>query len=376
MSSSGEARPVCPMAERYGYFSYSAGGMVALARSIYEGELDWDNDLAEVLYNCTMCRACVEQCRNIYYLTNHNFNVPSLVEIMRGELIEQGKVPSAVRDYLQNVQLHGNGYGIPGGKRGAWAAETPVPLFSGHQFLLYVGDEASFDERGAKIARTAATLLQDYVSLGTLGNQESCDGNEVKALGEGGLFEVVMEKNIEAFTKLGVRKIVTLSPHAYNALKKEYSKRGEVFEVLHYTELLEQLIDERKLSLPGLKARVTYHDPCYLGRHNGVYEAPRKILRSIPGLELIEMKWRKEEAFCCGGGGGNFFTSMLGSGSNSAARIRVRQAYETRADILGTACPVCAKMLSDAVKDETLEDKLQIMDIAEIVHEARREALP
>ena len=225
--------------------------MVALARSIYEGQLNWGPELAEVIFNCTMCRACAEQCRNIYYLTNEYFSVPYLVEKMREELVEQGKIPPGVRDYLKSVDLHGNPYQISGSKRGRWADEAGIPLYSGQEFLFYVGDEGSFDERGVTIAQSVGALLKSHVSVGILGNEEICDGNEVKSLGETGLFEVLVERNIEKFKKLGVRKIVTLSPHAYNSMKNEYPKRGGDFQVMHYTQLLEKLMDQRKLDFSG-----------------------------------------------------------------------------------------------------------------------------
>ena len=372
IASKGEYKPVCPMQERFGYFSYSAGGMICLARALYEGVMDYSNEMAEVVYACTTCRACAEQCRNIYYLTNDYFNVPLLVEKMREELINRGKVPAVVRDCLKSIDLYGNPYNKPGSKRGGWAEGLGVPSYSGQDFLFYVGDEGSFDERGIAIAQTVGMLMKDYVSVGILGDKEISDGNEVKALGESGLFEVLVGRNAERFKKLGVRKIVTLSPHGYHSMKNEYPKKGGDFQVMHYTQLLEKLIDEGRLTFSELKTTVTFHDPCYLGRHNQEYEAPRKILKSIPGLELIEMKSIKEEAFCCGGGGGNFFTSMLGNDTNSPGRIRVRQAYETKAKVLAVACPVCAKMLGDAVKDEGLDDKLQVKDIAEIVNEANK----
>ena len=195
-------------------------------------------------------------------------------------------------------------------------------LILDQDFLFYVGDEGSFDERGIKTAQAVGVLLmKSGVSMGILGNEEISDGNEVKTMGEYGLFELLAEKNIQKFTKLGVKKIVTLSPHGYNSIKNEYKKMGGDFEVFHYTQLLSKLIEEGKLTPPKLKAKVTYHDPCYLGRYNQEYEAPRKVLKSIQGLELIEMGQIKEEAFCCGGGGGNFFTSMLGSGESSPSRI-------------------------------------------------------
>jgi Fe-S oxidoreductase len=371
ITSNGEYKPVCPMAERFRFFSYSAGGMVAVARAIYEGKLDWSSEVAEVVYTCTTCRACAEQCRNIYYLTNEYFNVPLLVEKMREELINRGKVPAVVRDCLKSVDLYGNPYSKPGNKRGAWAEGLGIASYSGQEYLFYVGDVGSFDERGVKIAQAVGTLLmKSGISIGILGSEEVSDGNEVKVMGESGLFELLVEKNIEKFKELGVKKIVTLSPHAYNSIKNEYGKRGGDFEVVHYTQLLAKLIEDGKLVLSRLKAKVTYHDPCYLGRHNQEYEAPRRVLQSIPGCEFIEMELIKAGAFCCGGGGGNFFTSMLGSGEKSPSRIRVRQAYQTGAEVLAVACPLCAKMLDDAVKDEGLEEKLKVKDIAEMINEA------
>jgi Fe-S oxidoreductase len=371
IASKSEYKPVCPMQERFGFFSYSAGGMIGLARGLYEGVIDYSNEMAEVVYACTTCRACAEQCRNIYYLTNEYFSVPYLVEKMREELVIRGKVPPLVRDYLKSVDLYGNAYQKPANKRAQWAEGTGIPSYSGQDFLFYVGDEGSFDERGIKTAQAVGPLLmKSGVSIGILRDEEISDGNEVKAMGEYGLFEVLAEKNIQKFMKLGVKKIVTLSPHGYNSIKNEYKKMGGGFEVFHYTQLLSKLIEEGKLTPPKLKAKVTFHDPCYLGRYNHEYEAPRKVLRSIQGLELIEMGQTKEEAFCCGGGGGNFYTSMLGSGVSSPSRIRIRQAYDTGAEILAVACPVCAKMLDDAVKDEGLDEKLKVRDIAEIIREA------
>jgi len=293
-----------------------------------------------------------------------------LVEQLRGELLNRGKVPASVRDYLKSIDLFGNPYQKPAVKRGQWAEGLGISSYSGQEFLFYVGDVGSFDERGIGVARAVTTLLmKSGVSMGVLGSEEISDGNDVKALGEQGLFELMAERNITLFNKLGVKKIITLSPHGYNSIKNEYRKKRGDFEVFHYTQVLDRLIGNGKLLVPELKAKVTYQDPCYLGRHNSEYESPRRILTSIPGLELVEMTQVKEEAFCCGGGGGNFFTNMLGSGVNSPGRIRVRQAFETGAEVLAVACPLCAKMLDDAVKDEGLDGRLKVRDIAEIVTE-------
>ena len=169
------------------------------------------------------------------------------------------------------------------------------------------------------------------------------------------------------FLKMDVKKIITLDPHALNTFRKDYPKLRGNFEVFHFTEILAGLIKDKKIVLSELRAKVTYHDPCYLGRHNQIYGPPREILMSIPGLEFIEMRRNKGNAFCCGGGGGNFFTDIIGPGEDSPARVRVREALETGAEIIAVACPQCAKMLMDAVKAEGLDDKLRVMDIAEIV---------
>ena len=212
-------------------------------------------------------------------------------------------------------------------------------------------------------------LTKAGLSFGILGDEEECDGNEVNMLGEAGLFDMLVEKNVGKFKDLGVKKIVTLSPHAYNAFKNDYPKD---FEVFHYTQLLRDLIKDGRLDVSdGFDAKITYHDPCFLGRHNDEYDAPREVLNSIPGVELIEMERNRENAFCCGGGGGNFYTDFLGGGEDSPARIRVREAYDTGAEILAVACPVCLTMLYDAVKVEGLEEKLKVKDVSEIVREAQ-----
>ena len=211
-------------------------------------------------------------------------------------------------------------------------------------------------------------MLQSGLSFGILGSNENCDGNEVNMLGERGLFELLAKENIDKFEKLGVKKIVTLSPHAYNAIKNEYPQYSASFEVYHYVQVLREIIGNGEIDVSkGLDSRVTYHDPCFLGRYNGEYDAPREILKSIPGIELVEMERNRENSFCCGGGSGSFYTDFFGSIENSPARIRIREAHDTGADILAVACPACMIMLEDALKVEGLEENLKVMDISEIV---------
>jgi Fe-S oxidoreductase len=188
-------------------------------------------------------------------------------------------------------------------------------------------------------------------------------------LGEMGLFQHLMEKNMETFRKMGVKKIIAFDPHAYNALKNYYPI-GE-FDVVHYTQLVRDLVVNDKLRFSGkLDCKVTYHDPCFLGRYNEVYEQPRKILNSIPGLELVEMDHNREDSFCCGGGNANYITDLIGAKENSPARARVREAYSTGAQILGVACPICQIMMEDALKSEDLEGKMAIKSVAELALDA------
>ena len=271
------------------------------------------------------------------------------------------------------ISVNGNPYKQPQDERGNWAKGTDIEPYSDQEYLFYVGDVGSYDEYGKKMAKSVGSLLSESgLSIGILGNEEKSDGNDVKALGEKWLFEQIAKENIDTFTRKGVKKIITLDPHAFNIFRKEYPKlEGGNFEIWHYTQILSMLMKENKIPVAEHKVKVAYHDPCYLGRHNGVYEAPREVLKRILGLDLVEMRRNRENAFCCGGGGGNFFTDMLGSGEESPNRIRAREAYDTGAEIIVVACPMCFKMLDDGVKAEGLEERIRIQNVAEIVSDAK-----
>ena len=255
--------------------------------------------------------------------------------------------------------------------RGAWANGTKI-YAPGDEYLLYVGCLGSYDENAQKMARSLVHVLETAgVSFGILGKDEECCGNEIYLLGEMGLFQHLVEKNSQQFKELGVKKIVTLSPHAYNTMKNNYPAFGGSFELYHYTQLLNDLIKKNKIRLSQARneVRLTYHDPCFLGRYNNIYGEPRQILQSIPGFKLVDMERNRRDAFCCGGGSGNFITDHLAGSVDSPARVRAREAYETEADTLAVACPSCLTMLTDAVKAENLEDKLAVKDISQIVKE-------
>lgn len=356
----------CPSYRKFGFETYAPGGRMWLIQAWLNGEIKNSERFQEILFSCATCANCVEHC--VFTFSDDLVNI---FIAAREEMVNKGIIPPPVRDYLKNINTSGNPYKEPANERGKWADSTSIPAYDGHEYLFYIGCVGSYDERAKKIARTVGNvLIKAEVSLGILGNRETCDGNEVRSLGEIGLFQFLAEQNITLFEELRVKKIITLDPHAFNTFTQDYPSLGGEFEIYHYTQVLAPLIQSKKLSLRDYPAKITFHDPCYLGRHNGEYEAPRKILESIPGVDLIEMDQTRENALCCGGGGGNFFTDILGGGEDSPNRIRVRQALDSGAQIIAVACPQCAKMLEDAVKAEEVGHKIEVLDVAEIVARA------
>ncbi len=353
----------CPTYRKFRFETYSPGGRMWLIRAWLNGEIKNSERFQEILFSCATCANCVEHC-----VFTFSEDLVNIFISAREEMVNDGIIPPPVRDYLKNININGNPYKEPASERGKWAEGTLVETYKDQEYLFYIGCVGSYDERGKKIARAVGSLLvKAGLSIGILGDKENCDGNEVRTLGEAGLFQFLAEKNITLFRDLGVKKIITLDPHAFNTFKKDYPALDGEFEVYHYTQALAPLIQSGKMPLKELNDKITYHDPCYLGRHNGEYNAPRKILKAIPGIELVEMDRSRENAFCCGGGGGNFFTDILGGGEDSPSRIRVKEALDTGAGIIAVACPQCAKMLDDAVKIEQLDDRIKVMDVAEIV---------
>lgn len=354
----------CPSYAKFGLDTYAAGGRMWLINAWLNNEIKTSEHYAEILYSCVTCGNCKEHC--VFTFKDDLLNI---FEAAKAELVSKGLIPPPVRDYFKAINVSGNPYKEPQDERGKWAEETGIQTFSDQEYLFYVGDVGSYDERGKKMARFVGTLLAEAgLSIGILGNEERSDGNDVKALGEKWLFKKLAEDNIRNFKKKRVKKIVALDPHAFNTFTQEYPQLGGDFKVWHYTQILDMLMRDKKIPLSECRVKVTYHDPCYLGRHNGVYNAPREILKGIPGLELIEMNRNRGNAFCCGGGGGKLFTDILGVGEESPGRIRIREALDTGAEILAVACPMCSKMLDDAVKAEGLEEKINVQDVAEIVN--------
>ncbi len=359
----------CPSYKAFGWDTYSPGGRMWLIRAWLQGDIEATPRFTEIMFSCVTCDNCKTQC----VFPKFKDFLPEIFQEARAELVNDGRIPPGVRDYFKAIATSGNPYKLPQSERGNWAKETGLKPYTNQEYLFYAGSVGSYDEVGQKMAKSVGRLLaQAGVSIGILGDEETCDGNDVRALGEMGLFTELAQANIEKFKARGVKKIITLDPHALNVFKKDYPALGGKFKVLHYTEVLADLIKKKKVKLKAWPAKITYHDPCYLGRHQQIYKAPREVLQAIPKAELVEMRRHGPDAFCCGGGGGNFFTDILGTAPDSAPRVRVREALETGASIIAVACPNCAKMLTDAVKMENLEDKLEVLGIGEILERARK----
>jgi Fe-S oxidoreductase len=361
-----------------GFEAETPRGIMTLAREILESRLGYTKELANLLYRCTSCINCRYLCGAVDPNSGETLVDPSAVILeMKADLIENSVVPPPVRDFLDTVYRYGNPYGKRQKDRDKWAQNLDL-AFNGQDYLFYVGCEGSYDEKGNNMSKALVSLFSEFeVSFGILGHEEINDGNEVYYLGERGLFQYFAEENIKRFKKHNVKKIVTLSPHAYNVMKNHYPNFGGNFSVVHYSQLLRELIEKRQFNIKGrFNIKVTYHDPCFLGRHNNEYDSPRKIIRSIPGIELVEMERNGGNSLCCGGGAGNLFTDMIGSDADSPARVRVREAASTGASVLIVACPSCAVMLEDAVKTEDLEQKLKVRDISELLIAAMKGEVP
>jgi len=356
----------CPSYLKYRFESYAPGGRMWLLKAWLDGEISASQHLGEIFYSCTSCGNCKENC-----VMEFRDDLLNIFTAARGELVADGRIPPQARDYFKNLHTYGNPYKKARNTRASWAKGLDVPEYDGQEWLLYIGCVGSFDERGQKMAHSLANLLLSWdVSFGILGEEETCDGNEAQTMGEQGLFQLLATRNKEIFDRRGVRQVIALSPHGYHAFKNEYSSFGIEIHAVHYSQFLASEIEKRRDGLGNLSAKTTYHDPCYLGRHNKIYQEPRHVLSAIPGVVLEEMERSQKEALCCGGGDGNFFTDILGSGVGCPARIRVREAAATGAEILAVACPSCAKMFEDAVKAEANDARLRVMDLSEILLEA------
>ncbi|CAG7628967.1 putative iron-sulfur-binding oxidoreductase FadF [Paenibacillus solanacearum] len=340
-------------------------------KSPTELELIGDVMSESEIWSCTTCRNCEDQC------PVGNGHVDKIIDLRRHLVLMQGSMPAEGQRAMQNIERQGNPWGLSRSDRARWTGEiegVPVPTVKenpGFEILFFVGSMGSYDLRSRKVSRAFVRLLHEAgVSFAILGNEEKNSGDTPRRMGNELLFQQLCQDNIELFRKYKVRRIVTACPHTYNILKNEYPDFGmKHVEVQHHTELLARLLEEGKLKPSHIvRERVVYHDSCYLGRYNGVYEQPRNILKAIPGVRLLEMERSRDNAMCCGAGGGMMWMEETGGKRVNVARTE--QALQTAPTVISSACPYCLTMMEDGTKLKEADDRVKARDIAELLEQS------
>ena len=322
----------------------------------------------DVLWSCTTCGSCVEQCPvDIEH-------VDAIIDMRRYEVLMESRFPSEAALLLRNLENQGDPWGMGSSKRLEWTKDLgfEVRVIDGAipddvEYLYWVGCTGSMDERARKQVQSTARLLHRAgISFAVLGPRETCTGDPARRLGNEYLFQELAKANIATFAEVGVKKVVASCPHCFNTIKNEYPELGGDYEVIHYSELLSDLVASGRLT-PGssFSGTVTFHDPCYLGRHNRVFDEPRSVISAVSGATTVEMERSRERSFCCGAGGARMWME-----ENTGKRVnaeRIGEALATGADVVSTACPFCMIMLDDAVKGEGRGDDVAVMDIAQFI---------
>jgi len=368
------------------------GGYMADSGGIFSGELGEGENSArfrwgegpereliggvvstEELWDCTTCGACMEQCP---VFIEH---VPLIVGMRRNLVLEQGEFPDELTNVFNNLERLSSPYQFPPSQRDAWTKKMAQPVrIMGEaaaaeedvEVLFFVGCLGSFDSRNQRTTMALARILQAAdINFAILGKEETCTGDPARRIGNEYLAQMMARQTVETLNQYSFKKIVTACPHCFNAIKNEYPQIGGNYEVVHHSELISQLIAEKRITLDPASdvasGKVTYHDPCYLGRYNKVYDDPRSVVTALPGAELTEMGRNRNQSFCCGGGGGRLFMEETrGSRINQA---RVTEALETGATTLAASCPFCMTMFEDGINGVGANDLLQVRDIAELV---------
>jgi len=317
----------------------------------------------EVVWSCTTCGACMAECPVDIEHIDH------IVDLRRSLVMAESRFPQETATLLRSLENAGNPWGMPQSQRADWADDLDVPVLgegeSPPEVLYWVGCAGSFDDRGRQISRAMARVLQEAgVSFAILGPRELCTGDPARRLGNEYLFQTMAEQNLETLADLGGTTIVANCPHCFNSLRNEYPMYGGSLQVLHHTEYIARLVAQGRLQpLEEVRALLAYHDPCYLGRHNDVYREPRALLRSVPGLQTVEMPRHGQRGFCCGAGGARMWMEeRIGKRINQE---RMDEAASTGADMVGVACPYCLIMLDDGARARG--DRTEVLDVAQIL---------
>ncbi|MEQ6390504.1 heterodisulfide reductase-related iron-sulfur binding cluster [Bacillaceae bacterium S4-13-58] len=361
-------------------FANTAGNQLAQAgtdeaaatiEGFKEKQLIGDVITEEELWACTTCRNCEDQCPVM------NEHVDKIIDLRRYLVLTEGRMDPDAQRAMQNIERQGNPWGLSKKEREDWRTleeDVEIPTAkelqkAGEEFeyLFWVSSMGSYDNRSQKIALAFARLMNEAgIKFAILGNKEMNSGDTARRLGNEFLFQELAEKNLKEFEKYGVNKIVTIDPHAYNIFKNEYPDLGFEGEVYHHTELLAQWVKEGRLTPKyEVNETITYHDSCYLGRYNEVYEPPREILKAIPGVKLVEMNRNRQNGMCCGAGGGLMW--MEETTGNRINVARTEQALQVSPSMISSGCPYCLTMLSDGTKAKEVEETVGTQDVAEIL---------
>ena len=319
----------------------------------------------DVLWACTTCRACEEACPVLIEY------VDKIVDMRRHLVQDEARFPPELIKAFNGMETHNNPWGFGAHKRGDWAQGLDVPLIADHpeaEYLYFVGCAGSFDDRNKRTTVAFTKILKKAgVSFAVLGKEEPCNGETARRLGNEYLYQNMAQQAVDLFNRYGVKKIIVNCPHCFNTFKNEYPQFGGHYEVVHAADLITRLIQEGRLRLKseGAPQMITYHDSCYYGRYNEIYDAPRELLSKVPGTQLQEMTRHKKTGMCCGGGGGWMW--MEEPPDKRVSHLRVEQAMETSSDVVAMSCPFCMIMLNDGAKAKNLEDQVEMMDVVELV---------
>ena len=325
----------------------------------------------EAVWDCLTCGACMEECPVVVE------HVPTIMDMRRNLVLEESKIPETAMNALLNLEQRGHPWRGTQYSRTDWAEGLDVPTMAEKpdaEVLFWVGCTAALEQRSQAIARSMVKVLKAAgVDFAILGDEETCTGDPARRMGNEYLFQILAQQSIETLNNYQVKKIVTICPHCFNTMKNEYPQFGGTYEVLHYSQFVDGLIGEGKIKpIKMIESNVAYHDSCYLGRHNGVYDEPRNVVKSVPGLNLIEMEPHcRGQGFCCGAGGGHMWLEE--SGGTRVNHTRTDHFLGTGADTVAVSCPFCLQMLTEGIQAKGLEGEKQALDVLEILADSLEE---